>query len=330
MRLIDPFDGNRNRREIIMARSARHKSQDSTFYHLLNRVAGSPKFFPFHRRAAARKFLALFEFYLRLYFCRLASFQLMGNHYHSVVYFERFRRLERRQLEQRARWRFGLRWKLKTRHWSVSQWEQFNRDLFDVSKFMQHVNGEFSKWFNHRYGRRGHFWADRFKNPELLDRRSLQSTILYTELNAVRAGLVKRPEDYRMGSAYWRWAGKKSNLLMPLEQLFAGGCAEDAFTGYRRLLYHYGAVRAKGNQAVIDARLLQQEAERGFARPGLYRRRLRFFSDGVALGSHQQVSRLLASYRRRGLYRRRKNPIPQLGGPLYSLREQRSHAFAPG
>ena len=313
-----------------MPRSPRHKSQHSTFYHLLNRVAGAPGYFPFNRRSVAHKFLALFEFYLRLYYCRLASFELMGNHYHCVVHFDEFRWLDRDELQRRARLRFGRRWKLRAHHWSQSDWDQFNHDLFDVSKFMQHVNGEFSKWFNRRYGRRGHFWADRFKNPELLDTQAVQNTILYSELNAVRAGLVKRPEDYKMGSAHWRWAGKKTDLLMPLEELFPGQMGQDAFTIYRTLLYYHGAVATTEKQVVIPNSIVQQEKNRGFSREGLFRRRLRFFTDGVALGSRQEVRVLLEKYRGQGLYKRRINPIPQLGGPLFSLREQRSHAFAPG
>lgn len=313
-----------------MPRTPRHKSQEAAFYHLYNRVAGDPQYFPFRDPRVARKFLSVFEHYLDLYFCYLASFELMGNHFHAVVFFEAYRKLELHELHYRARLRFGRLWRLKTRHWNEAHWEQFNRDLFDVSCFMQHVDGEFAKWFNHRFHRRGPFWADRFKNPELLDMEAVQNAILYTELNAVRAGLVKRPEDYRMGSAYWRWAQKKTDLLMPLEELFPSEGGEDAFTTYRALLYYRGAVATKDNQAVIPDSIVKQEEERGFARPGVFRRRLPFFTQGVAIGGRQEVSRLLEEYREKGLYQRRKHPIPQLGGGLFSLREQRSHAFSPG
>jgi hypothetical protein len=312
-----------------MPRLARHKSQTSAFYHLYNRVAGDPQYFPFQKRSHARKFLSLFEFYLRLYSCRLAAFELMGNHYHSVVYFEPFHDLSRAELEQRARLRFGPLWRRTTQHWNAARWQQFHRDLFDVSRFMQHVNGEFAKWFNRRHGRRGPFWADRFKNPQLLDAEAVQSAILYTELNALRAGLVSRPEDYRMGSAYWRWAHKKSDLLIPLEELFPPQAGLDSFRTYRALLYHRGAVASAPHQAVIPAALVRREEERGFARPGLLRRRCRFLTDGIAIGGHREVRALLEQYRQLGLYRRRRHPIPQLAG-LFSLREQRSPAFSPG
>jgi hypothetical protein len=39
-----------------------------------------------------------------------------------------------------------------------------------------------------------------------------------------------------------------------------------------------------------------------------------------------RVARLIGVYREMGIYLRRKNPIPQLGGQLFSVREQRSHA----
>jgi hypothetical protein len=312
-----------------MPRTRRHKSQQSTFYHLYNRVAGDPNDHPFQDPVAAKKFLSLCETYLDLYFCCLAAFELMGNHYHLVVFVEQFRELSWRELKQRARLRFGPLWRWRTRHWSRSRWEQFNRDLFDVSCFMQHVNGEFSKWFNRRYQRRGPFWADRFKNSELLDLEAVQTAILYTELNAVRAGLVQRPEAYRMGSAHWRWSGQKSALLIPLEQLFPAERGEDSFTIYRALLYHRGAVTTNPNQAVIPDWILQDEQARGFARPGALRQRLRGLTDGVAIGGWEPVRRVLEHYRREGRYVRRRNPIPQLG-TLFSLREQRSHAFSPG
>lgn len=313
-----------------MPRTARHKAETSTFYHLLNRVAGEPSYLPFDDPPAARRFLALFEFYLRLYFCRLASFQLMGNHYHAVVYFEQFRPLNSQELQRRARLRFGRLWSTRTQHWSAEQWRRFNQDLFDVSHFMQHVNGEFSKWYNRRYNRRGHFWAERFKNPELLDSGAVQRTILYCELNAVRAGLVRRPEENRLGSAYWRWAGKKTDLLIPLEELFTGIEEHSAYANYRSLLYHCGAVAFRDGDGVIADSIVVQESKRGFAPKGQFLHRWRFFNDGVALGSQSKLLRLLEKYRQLGLYKRRRNPISQLNGNIFSLKEQRSHAFSPG
>ena len=154
--------------------------------------------------------------------------------------------------------------------------------------------------------------------------------ILYTELNAVRAHLVERPEDYKWGSAYWRWAGQKKDLLIPLEELFPAEGEVDSFRLYRALLYHRGAVARSAGQGGIPDAIRRREEERGFARPGMLRRRMRFITDGIAVGGHAPVRAMLKRYRQAGRYRRRRNPIPQLGGVLFSLREQRSHAFSAG
>jgi hypothetical protein len=57
----------------------------------------------------------------------------------------------------------------------------------------------------------------------------------------------------------------------------------------------------------------------------MYRKRLRFYTDGLAVGAQEPVAILLDLFRKRGDYLRRRNPIPQLEGLLFSLREQRSH-----
>ena len=170
------------------------------------------------------------------------------------------------------------------------------------------------------------FGGDRFKNPELLGRQAVQDAILYVELNAVRAGLVKRPEQWKWGSARWRLTGKDQDLI-PLEELFPSDPGTDLYSSYRARLYYRGAVPTREDQAAISRWILHQEQRRGFTRPGAFRRRLRFLTDGLAVGPAEKVAQLLETYRQQGRYRRRRHPIPQLGGVLFSLREQRSNAF---
>ena len=309
-----------------MARAARHKSSEAAFYHLTNRVAGERDWFPFENRQAGRKLLDMMLFYVNGYRCRLAAFQIMGNHFHFVVHFEKPRALSRDELMDSAHKLYGQQAEKKTADWTVAQWEAFNQRLFDVSKLMQNVDGQYALWFNRTFGRRGHFWGDRFKNSELLDSEAVQDAILYVELNAVRAGLVKRPEQWKLGSACWRLLGKDQDLI-PLEELFLSDPETDVYRSYRARLYYRGAVPTRENQAAIPRWILHQEQQRGFTRAGAFRRRLRFLTDGLAVGPAEKVAQLLETYRQQGRYRRRRHPIPQLGGVLYSLREQRSHAF---
>ena len=288
-------------------RRARHKSQNSAFYHVLTRVAGSRNFFPLMKPEARRKLIDLIQFYLQVYACILVSFEIMGSHYHLILWMDEFRPLSRQELKRRADLLWGEKAEPKTAAWSDAAWERFNRKLFDLSALMQHLNGEYAKWYNRRYDRHGHFWGDRFKNPQLLDLGALQRCLLDVETNATRAGLVERPEQWKASSAWLRFEGQDEQL-MPIEQIFADVAAEQAFETYRKRLV---ARRHADGQEDDD---------------GWLEKRQRFFSDGTAIGPAAQVARLIGVYREMGIYLRRKNPIPQLGGQLFSVREQRSHA----
>lgn len=304
-------------------RRARHKSEEDAFYHIYTRVAGSPDFYPLQKRKAARKLIAVIRFFTEVYFCRLAAYEVLGNHYHFIVFMEAFRTLSRPELVAKARQLFGKRFAIQTANWTDSDWEGFNRRLFDVSCLMQQINGRYGVWFNRNFNRRGHFWAERFKNAQLLDLEAVQECLLYIELNAVRAGLVRRPEQWKYGSARLRWK-KKDRHLLPLEQIFTGVSPSEAYTQYRYRLYHRGSVPTKEGQGRISQEVLEKEARSGFQGSGQYRDRLRLFTDGLAVGSREKVSQLLEQFRQRRDYQRRRNPISHLEGLIFTVREQRS------
>ena len=80
------------------------------------------------------------------------------------------------------------------RRWNPSQWENFNRRLFNVSELMRNVQSGYARWFNRRWGRKGRFWADRFHTTEC---ENLQETAFYVALNPVRAHLSRLPETWK-------------------------------------------------------------------------------------------------------------------------------------
>ena len=312
---------------LIMARMARkHCCPDAPAQHVWNRVAGPPDYYPFGRRPARSKFLELLERYRRVYCLRLCAALLMGNHFHLVLDCPPFRPLPRSQLLQRACLLWGpKKATLKTAHWDDRQWEEFNRKLFSLSRFMHHLEGEFAKWFNRTYRRRGHFWAHRFGNNGLFGRQALQDTVLYVELNPVRAGLVQRPEQWKWGSACWRARGKDQQLV-PLIELFPPEPGKDVYQGYRGMLIYRGTEPSKEGDAVIPEWVLRQEQRRGFRRPGIFRQSLRLFRDGVGLGSRRQMQQQVDRLCDEGYYTQRCHPISHLDGLFFTVREQRSHA----
>ncbi len=297
-----------------MARSNRFKVlEGSAWYHLYNHAAVALGEYPLEGTPAARKLIELFELHASVYECVLAALCVMGNHYHAVVFFEEYRRLSPRELRRRAKLlNPGPLGEARLDCWGEEDWERFNRRLFDVSDFMKDVQQRFSAWYNARHRRRGHFWAERFKATVLEGPRVALDAALYVELNPVRAGLVKRPEDHRHSSCFLRSIGKAKKFVS-LERLTGIGDAEEAGTHYRSLLYWRGAVPTREGQAAIPEEIIEEEEARGFRERGCFRRRLAYYRDGLVVGSSEFVADMLGVARESGFYRRRKHPIRNRG-----------------
>ena len=133
------------------------------------------------------------------------------------------------------------------------------------------------------------------------DARAVLDCLLYVELNPVRGGLVERPEEWRGSSVYLRDI-RKDEWLVPLEELLCRPDKERAMVEFRQLLYHRGAVPTKEGQAAIPEEVLEQEAARGFKTSGLYRKRLGYFVDGLAVGTEEFIRGQLAMMREDGRY----------------------------
>jgi len=262
---------------------------------------------------------------LRISCVRCAGQMLMGNHYHLVVHVPEFRALSRRELLPYAQARWGRRWKRRTRNWTDQRWLQFNHDIFSLDVFMKDLQGPFASWFNRSFDRRGHLWAQRYNCIKLEDLRAVQECLFYIELNPVRAGLCERPEEWKESSAYLRWLGR-DRYLMDLEQIFPEIGKNQLYAHYRSGLLYRGLKPSREKQHAMDPEIIRVEEARGFAQPGLYLKRLRFLSDGLILGTADGIRDHLDRLRASGVYKRRRNPVPQLEGLFFTLREQRSHS----
>ncbi len=310
-----------------MPRTARLKFPEAqAWYHLHSRVAGHRGEYPLARPAVQRRLVETIEHYASIYFCRVAAFAVMGNHYHLVLRFESPAPVTREELRLRAFLMYpGKKKREEIEAWTEEEWEHYRQRLFDVSELMRNVQASFARWYNRSYDRRGRFWGDRFKSVYLGDLRAVLDCMLYVELNPVRAGLVERPEEWAGSSVYLRELGKGS-WLMPLTEVLAHRSEGGALREYRERMYYRGSVPTKEGQAAISAEVLERERTRGFESRGMYLKRLGYFVDGLAIGTEDFLREQLAKMREEGRYLRRKNPIPQLGGIHLSLREQRSHA----
>src|SRR5688572_33006649 len=67
----------------------------------------------------------------------------------------------------------------------------------NLSRIMRHVDGIYTQRFNRRHRRDGTLFRGRYKGILIDADEYLAAVLRYIHINAVAAGLVKKPEDYR-------------------------------------------------------------------------------------------------------------------------------------
>ncbi len=290
-------------------------------YHLRGQAAGQKGHYPLQNKDNAEKLQEIIRHFTALYFCAVAGLELMGSHYHLVCRFQAFRVLSQEELLRLAEVFYPGAYKPYLA-WGPAEWARFNRRLFNVSELMRNIQQAFTRWYNTRNGRKGSFWAGRFRSTES---DNLAETVYYIELNAVRAKLVSRPEEWRYSSVWMRRNGE-AGWLMPLAKLMDCPDPVEAEKLYWATLYWRGTQASKETDALIPVELAERMAREQFER-GCYLTRRDFFTRGQKIGTREAIESSLKKCRERGIYRHRRYPLPVGVGNLYALREIRSHYF---
>jgi len=212
-----------------------------------------------------------------------------------------------------------------------------------LSELMKDLKQGFSRWYNKSRGRRGFFCGEWFKSVLLEEGETRIQCLAYIDLNAVRAGIVGRPEEYRWCSLGYHLqadnAGGFLSLdfglrsfaecsdeerLSPTDRASSAYCrdAGERRTRYRRYVYEIGSQpSAKG--ARIDEAILEKEEKKGFQVGGINRLllRTRYFTDSGILGTKEFVSRHYRRFEDHFTCRHEKRPRPIAGlDGVYSLK----------
>ncbi len=297
------------------------------WYHVYNRVACDKDKMPLSDREDARDaFVRYLNFYTAAYCCEVATYTVMGNHYHLILRMQPFKKLDRSKLEQHAE-KIYPNTHAQTRFWTDDHWEQFNERLFSLADLMRNIQQGFARWYNKSYSRRGRFWADRFKSTLLYGERSLLECMQYVDLNPIRAGMVKRPEEYEFGAYALRARGEAKHLT-DLRPLLSERTKAKAFEQYKVLVYMRGCIKSKDKDAVIKEATVDGEMLKHFdlGTGDEKRDHFRFYVDGLVIGAKEKVMAWMERLQESGVYRRRKNPVPiREGMEWFSIREQRRH-----
>ena len=84
-----------------------------------------------------------------------------------------------------------------------------------VSRVMQDVGRDFVRAINQTYRRTGTLWEGRFKSSAVDTDRYCLTCYRYIELNPVRAGIVRHPDDYPWSSYHYNALGRSTDMITP-------------------------------------------------------------------------------------------------------------------
>jgi REP element-mobilizing transposase RayT len=187
--------------------------------------------------------------------------------------------------------------------------ERFFSTMWDVSYFMRVLKQRFSQWYNGTNDRKGTLWEERFRSVLLEPGSTLRIVSQYIDLNPVRAGMVGDPKDYRWCGYAEAVSGVRRAREAIANAMDMPYSAEDSLSkslaAYRIELFEAGGIppQQEGdeqNTHIFSAH--QIEAVRlNNGKLGIreeLRCRVRYFTEGLVLGSVGFVEHHFERYRR--------------------------------
>ena len=315
----------------------------SSHYHCVSRVVDRNFVFQVHERDVFRKVLRQVEGFSGV---RVLTWTILSNHFHVLLevppvpatpltdeeillrcrclYSEEQMVEVEREFSEAQRIGGAVQERLRAR---------FLRRMWDLSEFMLTLKQKFTLWFNRKHNRVGTLWESRFRSVVVGGSwKSLLCVAAYIDLNAVRARLVEDPKDYH-------WCGyseavvgdprARKGLAAALADLKPEANWRDVGPRYRKVLFGIG----EENSARVG--LSRAEVAKVWAAGGklslaqLLRCRLRYFSEGMAIGTAAFVEEFFQSQRGAFSTSRKTGARRMRGGDWEELRVARALVVEP-
>lgn len=321
-------------------RAKRFIGNGRSYYHVVSRVVDKRKIFSARDKEVFCRILRNLETFAGV---RVVTYCVMSNHFHLLLEIPERETLApldeagllgvlpllydgdtvegvRQELE-RARLSEDEGW-----HAAILARYEYRRG--SLSFFLKDLKQRITAYMNRRLDRSGTLWEGRFKSVLVEGgEQALLTVAAYIDLNPIRAGLVKRPEDYRWcgyaeavsgsrGSERAR-SGLGSVLADALQNPYFRDDWAETQARYRVLLYDEGRERSGGPDSATPGRpgFAESEVEAVVKEGGnrsvaeVLRQRVRYFCDGAVLGSTDFVEAVFS----REQARRRFGPKRKTG-----------------
>ncbi|MBC2600865.1 transposase [Puniceicoccus vermicola] len=275
-------------------------SDQLAYYHLMSRTVNGEALFGDREREVLRKMIWQVAEFSGV---RVVTYAVMKNHFHILVevppagtevsdaeLVRRYRKLYPKPTPWNPMPAEVLEGHLKDNFLDGRELrKELTRRMHDVSEFMRTLKLRYTLWFNRSRDRFGPLWSARFKSVLVEgDRWALRTVAAYIDLNAVRAGLVSDPKDYRFcGYAEALGGGRLARAGLSM--------VDKDLAGYRQTLYGSGGGEKEGKASISHeeaVRVLQEEKGK-LPLSVVLRCRVRYFSDGMVLGSEDFVNKFL-------------------------------------
>ncbi|MFU8781207.1 MAG: transposase [Kiritimatiellia bacterium] len=275
-------------------------------YHIMSRVVDRQMVLGSQEKEKFRKLMRQVEGFSGV---RVLTYAILDNHFHILLEVPEPKQLSDKELLQRLQFLYP-----PDQVSRIAEWIKAARDageaenaeairnryicrMYDLSEFVKTLKQRYTQWHNKRHNRKGTLWEERFKSVLLEATRArkgqsdnaLLTIAAYIDLNALRAGIVRDPRDYRY-CGYGEACGGGKEARACIARIFANyGTKESNWNTigslYRQQLY------CRGEQRERKAGFSREQVQAVLAGEGklsladALQCRVRYFSDGVALGS---------------------------------------------
>jgi REP element-mobilizing transposase RayT len=277
-------------------RKLRLKNDGEGFYHVGTRCVGRAMMFDGDDKThIVDQILRMAEF------CGIEvnTYAVMTNHIHILLHVLPERELSDDELAARVAALYGrtkaeklrVEWAEWRRVGSKAAMERLDeerssylRRMGDLSKYMKELKQWISRDYNKKVGRIGTLWEDRFWSNLLEDSAAVLTKVAYyIDCNAVRAGIVERPEDYKWCGYAQAHAGRKA-AQKALAGIFCGEELEWA--------------EAERRYSWMLRRVSNTLAERLDAQDEVFRRALAIGSRGFILETYARFPKVFNARKR--------------------------------